>query len=40
MPVIILLSVIILLITNKDFLLSNLLKTTIEKNMIMLYNAW
>lgn len=40
MPVIILLSVIILLITNKDFLLSNLLKTKIEKNMIMLYNTW
>lgn len=40
MPVIILLSVIILLITNKDFLLSNLLKTKIKKNMIMLYNAW
>ena len=40
MPVIILLSVIILLITNKDFLLSYLLKTEIEKNMIMLYNAW
>lgn len=40
MPVIILLSVIILLITNKDFLLSNLLKTKIEKNMIMFYNAW
>ena len=40
MPVIILLSVIILLITNKDFLFSNLLKTKIEKKMIMLYNAW